>query len=386
MDLIHRQLQSVIQARLFQGKAILLIGARQVGKSTLFKQVLDAVSPQYTPAQILSLDCDDPEVRLLLSNPNLEQITHLINHKRIVLIDEAQRIAGIGLTLKMITDHFPEVQLLVTGSSSLLLQGQLNEPLTGRKFEYHLYPISTQELYNDGGLLRVNQTFESRLIYGSYPDVVCNAGDARDLLMNLSGSYMYQDLLSLEGIRKPALLEKLLVALALQVGSEVSYNELAQTIGTDSKTVEKYIDLLEKCYVVFRLSALSRNIRTELKKSRKIYFYDNGIRNALIHNFNPTSIRQDMGALWENFFISERIKYNRYNGRYVNMYFWRTTQQQEIDYVEEAAGAMTAFEMESKESQCGHTDCFSQCLSHKRNSHYYPRKLYELSHLITLKI
>lgn len=345
MELIHRQLQSVIQARLFRGKAILLIGARQVGKSTLFKQVLEALSLQNSQAQILSLDCDDPEVRLMLDNPNLEQITRLVSNKRIVLIDEAQRILGIGLTLKMITDHFPEVQLLVTGSSSLLLQGQLNEPLTGRKFEYQLYPISTQELYNDGGLLRVNKTLETRLIYGSYPDIVCNAGDARDLLMNLSGSYMYQDLLSLEGIRKPALLEKLLVALALQVGSEVSYNELAQTIGTDSKTVEKYIDLLEKCYVVFRLSALSRNIRTELKKSRKIYFYDNGIRNALIHNFNPTSIRQDMGALWENFFISERIKFNHYNGRYVNTYFWRTTQQQEIDYVEETDGAMTAFEM-----------------------------------------
>lgn len=345
MELIHRQLQSVIQDHLFRGKAILLIGARQVGKSTLFKQVLEALSLQNSQAQILSLDCDDPEVRLMLDNPNLEQITRLVSNKRIVLIDEAQRILGIGLTLKMITDHFPEVQLLVTGSSSLSLQGQLNEPLTGRKFEYHLYPISTQELYSDGGLLRVNQTFESRLIYGSYPDVVCNAGDARDLLMNLSGSYMYQDLLSMEGIRKPALLEKLLVALALQVSSEVSYNELAQTIGTDSKTVEKYIDLLEKCYVVFRLSALSRNVRTELKKSRKVYFYDNGIRNALIHNFNPTSIRQDMGALWENFFISERVKFNHYNGRYVNMYFWRTTQQQEIDYVEETDGAMTAFEM-----------------------------------------
>lgn len=345
MELIHRQLQSVIQDHLFRGKAMLLIGARQVGKSTLFKQVLEALSLQNSQAQILSLDCDDPEVRLMLDNPNLEQITRLVSNKRIVLIDEAQRILGIGLTLKMITDHFPEVQLLVTGSSSLLLQGQLNEPLTGRKFEYQLYPISTQELYNDGGLLRVNKTLETRLIYGSYPDIVCNAGDARDLLMNLSGSYMYQDLLSMEGIRKPALLEKLLVALALQVGSEVSYNELAQTIGTDSKTVEKYIDLLEKCYVVFRLSALSRNVRTELKKSRKVYFYDNGIRNALIHNFNPTSIRQDMGALWENFFISERIKFNHYNGRYVNMYFWRTTQQQEIDYVEETDGAMTAFEM-----------------------------------------
>ena len=345
MELIHRQLQSTIQDHLFRGKAILLIGARQVGKSTLFKQVLNAPDLPYTKEQTLLLDCDDPEVRLILNNPNLEQITRLINTKRIVLIDEAQRIPGIGITLKIITDHFPEVQLLVTGSSSLLLQGQLNEPLTGRKFEYHLYPISTQELYNDGGVLRVNSTLESRLIYGSYPDVVCNVEDARELLMNLSGSYMYQDLLSMESIRKPVLLEKLLVALALQIGSEVSYNELAQTIGTDSKTVEKYIDLLEKCYILFRLSALSRNVRTELKKSRKIYFYDNGIRNALIHNLNPLNIRQDVGALWENFFISERFKYNHYNGHYVNDYFWRTTQQQEIDYVEEADGTMTAFEM-----------------------------------------
>lgn len=345
MALIHRQMQSVIHDRLFKGKAIVLIGARQVGKSTLFRQVLAEADLPCTQEQILMLDCDDPQVRLSLSSPNLDQLAHLIQDKRIVLVDEAQRVAGIGLTLKMITDHFPEVQLMVTGSSSLLLQGQLNEPLTGRKYEYHLYPISTGELYHDGGLLRVNSTLESRLVYGSYPDVVCNAGDAKELLMNLSGSYMYQDLLTMEGIRKPVLLEKLLVALALQVGSEVSYNEIAQTIGTDSRTVEKYIDLLEKCYVVFRLSALSRNVRTELKKSRKVYFYDNGIRNALIHNLNPTSIRQDMGALWENFFISERVKYNHYTGRYVNIYFWRTTQQQEIDYVEETDGMMTAFEM-----------------------------------------
>ena len=186
---------------------------------------------------------------------------------------------------------------------------------------------------------------ESRLIYGSYPDVINNAEDRRAVLMNLSGSYLYQDLLSMEGVRKPVLLEKLLVALALQVGSEVSYNELAQTVGTDSKTIEKYVDLLEKCYVIFRLSALNRNVRTELKKSKKIYFYDNGIRNALIQNLNSLALRQDTGALWENFFISERIKYNHYNGRYVNAYFWRTTQQQEIDYIEETDGSMTAFEM-----------------------------------------
>ena len=345
MTFIHRQLQAVIQDHLFHGKAILLIGARQVGKSTLFRQVLTEGAAQYNKAQILSLDCDDPEVRLLLTNPNLEQVAQWVANRRIVLIDEAQRVAGIGLTLKMITDHFPEVQLLVTGSSSLLLQGQLNEPLTGRKFEYHLYPISTGEIYQEGGVLQVNRTLESRLVYGSYPDVVCGAGDPKELLMNLAGSYLYQDLLSLEGVRKPVLLEKLLVALALQVGSEVSYNELAQAVGTDSKTVEKYIDLLEKCYIVFRLTALSRNVRTELKKSRKIYFYDNGIRNALIHNLNPMAIHQDTGALWENFFVSERMKYNHYTGRYVSAYFWRTTQQQEIDYVEEIDGQMTAFEM-----------------------------------------
>lgn len=345
MAFIKRQLQAVIMERMFRGKAIVLIGARQVGKSTLFKQILDSDQIQVPHERILSLDCDDPRVRAMLEQANLAELRQLVADNRILMIDEAQRVSGIGLTLKMIIDHFPDVQLLVTGSSSFLLQDKLNEPLTGRKFEYHLYPVSTQELYEDGGLVRVKQTLESRLIYGSYPDVLNNAGDMRTILMNLSGSYLYQDLLSMDGVRKPVLLEKLLVALALQVGSEVSYNELAQTIGTDSKTVEKYVDLLEKCYVVFRLSALSRNVRTELKKSKKIYFYDNGVRNALIQNLNPLDLRQDTGALWENFFISERMKYNHYNGRYVNAYFWRTTQQQEIDYIEETDGSMTAFEM-----------------------------------------
>ncbi len=345
MAYIERQLQAVIEQRMFHGKAIVLIGARQVGKSTLFKRILASREMQEPNEHILSLDCDDPQVRAMLERANLAELRQLVAGNRIVMIDEAQRVSGIGLTLKMITDHFPDVQLLVTGSSSFLLQDKLNEPLTGRKFEYHLYPVSTQELYQDGGVMRVKQTLESRLIYGSYPDVINNAEDRRAVLMNLSGSYLYQDLLSMEGVRKPVLLEKLLVALALQVGSEVSYNELAQTVGTDSKTIEKYVDLLEKCYVVFRLSALNRNVRTELKKSKKIYFYDNGIRNALIQNLNSLALRQDAGALWENFFISERIKYNHYNGRYVNAYFWRTTQQQEIDYIEETDGAMTAFEM-----------------------------------------
>jgi predicted AAA+ superfamily ATPase len=340
MQLIKRKLQSVIEGKLFKGKAILLIGARQVGKSTLFHQII-----QEGAEQVLSLNCDEPEVKNMLSEMNTAELRMLIGNHRLVMIDEAQRVPGIGLTLKRITDNFPDVQLLVTGSSSFQLQGELDEPLTGRKYEYHLYPLSTAELMESGGFLSVKQTLEARLIYGSYPDVLNHSDEAKEILMNIAGSYLYKDLLALEGIRKPVLLEKLLVALALQMGSEVSYNEIAQTIGSDSKTVEKYIDLLEKCYIVFRLSAFSRNLRTELKKSKKIYFYDNGIRNAILQNFAPLALRADVGALWENFFISERVKANHYQGRYVKSYFWRTIQQQEIDYIEEEDGAFTAFEM-----------------------------------------
>ena len=338
--MIRRQLQSTIESRLFKGKAIILIGARQVGKSTLFAQIAST-----REESIINLNCDEPEVKELLSDLNTQGLQTLIGKNKIMIIDEAQRVKDIGMTLKRITDNFPDVQLLVTGSSALGLQDKLNEPLTGRKYEYHLYPISTGELYSNDGLLRVKQSLETRLIYGSYPDVINHADEAKELLMNISDSYLYKDLLSLDDIRRPMLLEKILIALALQVGSEVSYNEIAQTVGSDSKTVEKYIDLLSKCYIIFQLNAFSRNIRTELKKSKKIYFYDNGIRNAILQNFAPISLRQDIGALWENFIISERIKANHYNRRYVKSYFWRTSTQQEIDYIEECDGAFSVFEM-----------------------------------------
>lgn len=338
--MIKRKLQEVIENKLFKGKAVILIGARQVGKSTLFRYIAEGLHQQ-----VLLLNCDEPEVKEMLSGINTPELKMLIGANRIVMIDEAQRVPEVGLTLKRITDNFPEVQLLVTGSSSFELQNNLNEPFTGRKYEYYLYPISTAELNDSRGLLAVKQMLEARLIFGSYPDVVNHTDEAKELLMNIAGSYLYKDLLSIDQIRRPVLLDKLLVALALQIGSEVSYNELAQTIGTDNKTVEKYIDLLEKCFVVFRLNAFNRNLRTELKKSKKIYFYDNGIRNAIIQNFAPLSLRQDVGALWENFFISERIKANHYAGRYSRNYFWRTTQQQEIDYIEESDGNFTAFEM-----------------------------------------
>ena len=338
--MIRRLLQDKIEERMFSGKVIIVIGARQVGKSTLFNMVLEG-----REEPVLQLNCDEPEVREMLAGMNSQELRLLIAGNKIVMIDEAQRVDRIGMTLKRITDNFPDVQLLVTGSSSFELQNRLDEPLTGRKYEYHLFPLSTGELMRAYGLLGVKQTLENRLIYGSYPDIFNHKEDAKELLHNLSGSYLYKDILSLDNVRRPTLLVKLLTALALQVGSEVSYNELAQTVGTDNKTVEKYVDLLEKCFIIFKLSGFSRNLRTELKRAKKFYFYDNGIRNAILQNFAPLALRQDTGALWENFFISERIKANQYAGRYVNSYFWRTNQQQEIDYIEEADGQFSLFEM-----------------------------------------
>lgn len=340
--MIPRTLSNVIQQRLFTGKAIILIGARQVGKSTLYKELTKEFAEQ-----TLSLNCDEPEVLELLSTPSAMDLNMLIANKKIIIIDEAQRVKNIGLTLKRIADNYPDIQLLVTGSSSFELHNKLNEPLTGRKYEYYLYPIATQELLqsDDYGLLKVKQSLESRLIYGSYPEILTKQENAKELLINLAGSYLYKDLLTLDAIRRPQLLEKLLIALSLQIGCEVSYNELAKTVGTDSKTIEKYIDLLEKCYIIFRLSGFSRNLRSELKKSKKIYFYDTGIRNAIIQNFAPLALRQDTGTLWENFFICERMKFNHYRGHYANCYFWRNANQQEIDYIEEQDGAFTLFEM-----------------------------------------
>lgn len=340
--MIERTLQTIIENDMFRGKAIIVIGARQVGKSTLFKMVLEKRSEK-----ILRLNCDEPEVRIMLTEAGVSDLKLIIGQSRIVMIDEAQSVPGIGMTLKRLIDNFPEVQLLVTGSSSFELQNKLNEPLTGRKYEYNLFPLSSEEICAAGGILTLRQTLEQRQIFGSYPEVYSHPEESKKILMDIAGSYLYKDLLTLEDIRRPVLLEKLLVALALQLSSEVSYNELAQTVGTDNKTVEKYIDLLEKCFVIFRLNGFNRNLRTELKKSKKIYFYDNGIRNAILQNFAPLAMRQDTGALWENFVISERIKMNHYSGNYAKSYFWRTTGRQEINYIEEKDGRFTLFEIKS---------------------------------------
>ena len=335
-----RELYPVILDQCFKGKAIILLGARQVGKTTLLRQVI-----QTAQTEVQYLNCDEPQVVEALTNRNLRELVLLVGKAKYIVIDEAQKVNNIVLTLKLIVDNIPDVQVIATGSSAFELRNRLNEPLTGRKFEYQMYPISTNEIYQSSGYVDVKRLLETRLIYGSYPEVLSNLDNAQSLLLSLSDSYLYKDILTMDSMRKPDVLNKLLQALAFQIGSEVSYNELAQTIGTDSKTVEKYIDLLEKCFIIFRLNGLSRNLRNELKKAKKIYFCDNGVRNAVIQQFAPVALRNDMGQLWENFFISERIKRNHYLGHHCNIYFWRTTSQQEIDYIEESDGQMSAFEM-----------------------------------------
>ncbi|MCC5918141.1 MAG: ATP-binding protein [Cryomorphaceae bacterium] len=332
-----RSLAEAIKKRKNSGKAIVLLGPRQVGKTTLIEHLLEEEA-------FLFLDGDDPGIRNLLFEPNTVQIRSIIGNHKYVFIDEAQRINNIGLTMKIITDRFKHVQLFASGSSSFDLSSSVNEPLTGRKWEFQLFPISWEEYETHHGYLHAHQTLENRLIYGFYPDVLNHPGDEYSVLENLTSSYLYRDILAYAGIRKPEVLDKLVQALALQVGSEVNYTELAQLVNVDKNTVAKYIDILEKGYVVFRLNSFSRNLRNEIKTNNKIYFYDNGIRNLVIRNFSPLHERSDKGALWENFLIAERVKQNAYYQRMARTYFWRTKQQQEVDFVEERNGKIYGYE------------------------------------------
>lgn len=261
-----------------------------------------------------------------------------------IIVDEAQRIENVGIKFKLITDQIPELQLVATGSSSFDLANKINEPLTGRKVELHLFPISFEEIVSKNGFINENRLLPHRLVYGFYPEVVMAKGNEKELLKYIADSYLYKDILLWEKINKSDKIVKLLQALAFQVGSAVSYNEIGKLIGLDNQTVEKYILLLEQIYIVFRLPAFSRNSRKELKRSRKIYFYDNGIRNALISDFRILELRNDIGALWENFLMSERMKYKAYHNVWAQSYFWRTHDQQEIDYVEDMDGTLFAFE------------------------------------------
>ncbi|MDE7376665.1 MAG: ATP-binding protein, partial [Muribaculaceae bacterium] len=327
--MIKRNIEDKIVKDFKRNKIITLLGPRQVGKTTLLEQIVEGSENK----KIMSLNCDDEDDRALLQGRSSTELKNLIGNNELIMIDEAQRVENIGLTLKMMGDLKTKSNIIVTGSSSLDLGDKVNEPATGRLIEYNLFPFTVSELANETSWREERRMLNQRLIFGMYPEVVMYPEDARRTLIALSNSYLYKDLLSYDGIRKPTLLQNLVRALALQVGSEVSYNELAQLIGADKATVEKYIYLLEKCFVVFKLPSYSRNLRNEIKKGKKIYFYDNGIRNAVLSNFAMPELRTDMGALWENFLVSERYKRNVYGGNYAQMYFWRTQAQHEVDYV-----------------------------------------------------
>jgi len=336
---IIRRIQADVEKTLFQGKIVVLYGARQVGKTTLVKKIMEKYGDDS-----LYLNCDEPDIRSALTDKTSTELMSFIGSRRLVVIDEAQRVKNIGLTLKLIADNFPKMQVIATGSSSFELSGKISEPLTGRKIEFFLYPLSVDELSVIYSPLEMNRLLEERLIFGMYPGVVLDGTNRERRVRELATSYSYKDVLAYQDIRNPELLEKLLQALALQIGSEVSYTELAQVVGANKATVESYVRILEQAYIVFRVGPFSRNVRNELKKKRKIYFYDLGLRNALINNLNPIALRQDIGALWENFMVSERIKRNNNLSIPANIYFWRTTNGKEIDYIEDSGGVLSGYE------------------------------------------
>ena len=335
--MIRRTLETSLINNLSDDRIIIILGARRVGKTTLFKKVFNTYTHMW-------LNCDEPDIRELLSNKSSTALKTLIGNNRLIIIDEAQRVPNIGLTLKLIHDNFPEIKVYVTGSSSLELANEIKEPLTGRKWEYKLYSLSREELVNHNSILIENRLLEHRLVYGTYPQVVEDPGNAKKILRELTDSYLYKDILMLQNVKKPAQLEKLVQALAFQVGSEVSFNELANLIKIDVHTVARYIDLLEKAFVIFPLSSYKNNLRSEIKKGKKYYFYELGVRNTIINNLNPIELRDDVGTIWENYLILERMKYKMYHEIDSKSYFWRTTRQQEVDYVEIQGNQMFAFE------------------------------------------
>ncbi len=336
--MIRRDIRKAMEADYRRRKVIVILGARQVGKTTLLSELREKAD------KILSLNCDDMDDVMLLENKTTTEIKDLISPYDLVFIDEAQRVKNIGLILKIIGDLKLDTQVIVTGSSSLEMANEMNEPATERLIEYNLYPLSLSELAAHSSQREEKRMLEKRMVYGLYPEVVTEPAEAKRILLSLTNSYLYKDLFAYKGIKKPDIVQKLVRALALQIGSEVSYNELSNLLGVDKSTVENYINLLEQCFVIFRLNSYSRNMRKEIKKGKKVYFYDNGVRNAVISNFAPLEMRNDVGALWENLMISERVKRNAYYNAYAQSFFWRTHEQQEIDLLEEQDGRLNAYE------------------------------------------
>ena len=361
--MINRKIEKNIVENLFKGKVIIIYGAKQVGKTTLVKKIADDYKGQSS-----YFNCDLISVQDALSIPEANRIKDFLGDHNIIILDEAQRIKNIGLTLKILIDTYPELQIIATGSSSFDLANEINEPLTGRKIVFNLFPLSVEEIMGDNGFLYIDSKLEKILRYGTYPDVFFSEDkEAASKLEEIASSYLFKDILSFDKIKKSSIIVKLLQLLALQVGSEVSYNELATKLGINRITVEKYIDILEQCFILFRINSFSRNLRNEISKSIKIYFYDLGVRNILIKNLNPLDIRNDAGFLWENFCILERMKRNKYNNIFANYYFWRTYDQKEIDFIEERDGKLFAYEFKLNKEQSKAPSIF---LETYKNSQY----------------
>jgi len=338
--MIERFLEETLIQYCGKGKAILLYGPRQAGKTTLINRVLEKVDAKH-----LYLSGDEYDVRKMLEGASSTKLRNLVSGYDTICIDEAQKINDIGNIIKLFTDSIPEVQVLATGSSSFELHNRTSESLTGRKYEQILLPFSFGELRTHFGLLEEKRKLEQRLVYGSYPEIVMKPEEADELIRSLVESYLYKDILIVENYRHFSMLEKLVEALAYQVGSEVSYSELSRLVGIDGKTVEKYLYLLEQAFIVFRLPAMSGNLRTEIRKGKKYYFYDNGVRNAIVGDLQPLHRRSDIGILWENYIVSERKKFLLYSQSHTKSFFWRTVQQQEVDYIERGVEGHSAWEI-----------------------------------------
>ncbi len=329
-------------------KIIYLVGARQVGKTTLVKNLLPRL-----PQPSIYLTGDDSFIASELSKNNLAHLQQFIGDNKTIVIDEAHLIPNIGTTLKLLYDNFQDLNIIALGSSAIELTDKISQPLTGRKVDIHLFPFAFRELASDHGLIQEKALLEHRLIYGYYPEVVTKPGYEKEILSLLSKEYLLKDIFKISNVKKPYILENLLTALALQLGEQVSYNELSRLLSIDKETVMRYIYLLEQAYIIFKVPAFSRNLRKEIKKGKKIYFYDNGIRNALINNFNPISKRNDIGALWENFLMAERRKMLFYHKPGTQMFFWRTKSQAEVDYVEQYQTELKAYEFKWSRSRKG---------------------------------
>ena len=341
MQIISRIAQKQIEDRLFEKKAIIVYGARQTGKTTLVKRIIEKYGEKAR-----YFDCELLSVKQNIEIPEADRLRSYLGKYKIVVLDEMQKISNAGTILKILVDHCPEIQVIATGSSSFELANKTSEPMTGRAVRFTLYPFSIAEIEQKFNRFEIDARLENIARFGSYPEVFLAESEerAKERLNEIVSNYLYKDILAFEGIKKSAIIENLLKLLALQLGNEVSYNELARNLGMSRLTTQKYIDVLEQSFIIFTLKAFSRNLRKEISKSVKIYFYDLGVRNSLIQNFNALSLRNDAGALWENLMIAERIRNNSHRQVRPNQYFWRTYDQKEIDYIEESGGQLSAFE------------------------------------------